>query len=118
MVVGVDGSAEGLAAAHWAAREAQRRGTGLSVIHVWRHHPRPAPCIPIDSTERDWHEQALHEAVRSLGRRWRCGGRSSRRVRSGRAPRTVALPQGRSSGVYGLEAVPGRTRSFHGGHLF
>ncbi|MFJ2924089.1 universal stress protein [Streptomyces massasporeus] len=66
IVVGVDGSAEGLAAAHWAAREAQRRGTGLSVIHVWRHHPHPAPYVPIDSTERDWHEQLLHEAVRSV----------------------------------------------------
>ncbi|QNP68269.1 universal stress protein [Streptomyces roseirectus] len=38
VTVGVDGSAESLAAAHWAAREALRRGVGLRVVHVW---PRP-----------------------------------------------------------------------------
>ncbi|MEU8989200.1 universal stress protein [Streptomyces sp. NPDC048558] len=66
IVVGIDGSTEGLAAAHWAAQEAQRRGIGLSVIHVWHRHPRPAPYVPMDSTERDWAEQLLHEAVRSV----------------------------------------------------
>ncbi|MFA3872595.1 universal stress protein [Streptomyces sp. MMCC 100] len=66
IVVGIDGSTEGLAAAHWAAQEAQRRGTGLGVIHVWHRHPRPAPYVPMDSTERDWAEQLLREAVRSV----------------------------------------------------
>ncbi|MEU8845638.1 universal stress protein [Streptomyces sp. NPDC048564] len=66
IVVGIDGSTEGLAAAHWAAQEAQRRGIGLSVIHVWHRHPRRAPYVPMDSTERDWAEQLLHEAVRSV----------------------------------------------------
>lgn len=66
IVVGIDGSPEGLAAAHWAAREAQRRGTGLGVVHVWHRHPRPAPYVPMDSTERDWAEQLLSEAVRSV----------------------------------------------------
>ncbi|MCI4145743.1 universal stress protein [Streptomyces sp. MMS20-AI2-20] len=67
IVVGIDGSTEGLAAAHWAAQEAQRRGAGLSVIHVWYRHPHPAPYVPMDSTERDWAEQLLREAVRSIG---------------------------------------------------
>ncbi|MFG2680487.1 universal stress protein [Streptomyces sp. NPDC048392] len=66
IVVGIDGSTEGLAAAHWAAQEAQRRGTGLGVIHVWHSHPHPAPYVPMDSTERDWAEQLLGEAVRSV----------------------------------------------------
>ncbi|MEW2611173.1 universal stress protein [Streptomyces sp. NPDC047880] len=66
IVVGIDGSAEGLAAAHWAAHEAQRRGTGLSVIHVWHPHPHPPPYVPMDSTERHWAEQLLREAVRSV----------------------------------------------------
>ncbi|MER7897652.1 universal stress protein [Streptomyces sp. NPDC096046] len=66
IVVGIDGSTEGLAAAHWAAQEAQRRGTGLSVIHVWHRHPHPAPYVPMDSTERDWAEQLLREAVRRV----------------------------------------------------
>ncbi|WP_320779582.1 universal stress protein [Streptomyces sp. CRN 30] len=66
IVVGIDGSAEGLAAAHWAAREAQRRGTGLTVVHVWYRHPRPAPYVPLDSNEHDWAEQLLREAVRGV----------------------------------------------------
>ncbi|MFC8419836.1 universal stress protein [Streptomyces sp. NPDC057236] len=66
IVVGVDGSAAGLAAAHWAAQEAQRRGTGLGVVHAWHRHARPAPYIPMDSNEHDWAEQLLREAVRSV----------------------------------------------------
>ncbi len=66
IVVGVDGSAAGLAAAHWAAQEAQRRGTGLLVVHAWHRHPRPAPYIPPDSDEHDWAEQVLREAVRGV----------------------------------------------------
>ncbi|MFI6645743.1 universal stress protein [Streptomyces sp. NPDC050504] len=64
IVVGIDGSTEGLAAAHWAAQEAQRRGTGLRVVHVW--HPHPALYVPLDSAERDWAEQLLGEVVRSV----------------------------------------------------
>ncbi|MFJ3037227.1 universal stress protein [Streptomyces tendae] len=64
IVVGIDGSTEGLAAAHWAAQEAQRRGTGLGVVHV--RHPRPAPYVPMDGTEGDWAERLLGEAVRSV----------------------------------------------------
>ncbi|MFJ4557385.1 universal stress protein [Streptomyces massasporeus] len=66
IVVGIDGTTEALAAAHWAAQEAQRRGTGLSVIHVWHRHPHPPPYVPMDSTERDWAEQLLREAGRSV----------------------------------------------------
>ncbi|MFD8154878.1 universal stress protein [Streptomyces sp. NPDC059720] len=66
IVVGVDGSAEGLAAAHWAAREARRRGAGLGVVHVWHRRPRPAPYIPLDSTEREWAEKLLAGTVRSV----------------------------------------------------
>ncbi|MEU6394703.1 universal stress protein [Streptomyces sp. NPDC046939] len=66
IVVGIDGSAEGLSAAHWAAQEARRRGTGLSVVHVWRHHARPAPYVPMDSSEHEWAEQLLREAMDSV----------------------------------------------------
>ncbi|WP_327394403.1 universal stress protein [Streptomyces phaeochromogenes] len=35
IIVGVDGSAESLAAVHWAAREAVRRSLALRVVHAW-----------------------------------------------------------------------------------
>ncbi|GIH92285.1 universal stress protein [Planobispora siamensis] len=45
VVVGVDGSADGLRAVEWAAREASRRGLPLRVVHAvytWLHSPAEA----------------------------------------------------------------------------
>ncbi|MET7380599.1 universal stress protein [Streptomyces sp. NPDC005526] len=39
VVAGLDGSREGLAAAHWAAREALRRGLPLRLVHAWEGLP-------------------------------------------------------------------------------
>lgn len=66
IAVGVDGSPASIAAAHWAAHEARRRGTGLSVVHAWYRHPRPAPSVPIDRTEHDWAEEILLDAASGL----------------------------------------------------
>lgn len=43
VAAGVDGSAESLAAAAWAAREAARRDRPLMLVHATTRHPRPEP---------------------------------------------------------------------------
>ncbi|MEV4949019.1 universal stress protein [Streptomyces sp. NPDC053755] len=45
IVVGVDGSAESLAAADWAAREALGRGLPLRMVHAWRWEPLDIPLV-------------------------------------------------------------------------
>lgn len=40
VIAAVDGSAESLAAAEWAAREAARRSRPLKLLHAWSWHPR------------------------------------------------------------------------------
>ncbi|WJV44761.1 universal stress protein [Streptomyces flavofungini] len=66
VTAGVDGSAESLAAAQWAAREARRRNTALRVVHAWRWHPHPASSVPADSGERAVAEHVLSEAVAAV----------------------------------------------------
>ncbi|GAB2922508.1 universal stress protein [Streptomyces heilongjiangensis] len=66
VIAGVDGSTESLAAAHWAAREALRRGTQLRLVHAWEWHPRPPASVPLGTGQRAWAEQTLEEAARSV----------------------------------------------------
>ncbi|WP_416956179.1 universal stress protein [Streptomyces sp. Agncl-13] len=47
VIAGVDGSAESLAAADWAAREAARRDLPLRLVHVWNWHPRQEDGEPV-----------------------------------------------------------------------
>ena len=60
VTAGVDESDESLAAAHWAAREALRRGGVLRLVHAWTPRLGPVPSV------RELAEQTLQRAVRSV----------------------------------------------------
>ncbi|MEW2625488.1 universal stress protein [Streptomyces sp. NPDC048106] len=66
IAAGVDGSPQSVAAAHWAAQEAVRRGAELALVHAWVTAGRSAPFATRDSTERGWAERVLREAVDSV----------------------------------------------------
>lgn len=62
VMAGVDGSAESLAAAEWAAREAQRRGLPLRLVHAWNRHPRQADGESESAVQRHLARRVLQEA--------------------------------------------------------
>ncbi|MCN9242233.1 universal stress protein [Streptomyces sp. RY43-2] len=64
VTAGVDESDESLAAAHFAAREAMRRGSTLRLVHAWL--PQPSPALEVEPTWRALAEQTLERAVRSV----------------------------------------------------
>ncbi|MGK5533767.1 universal stress protein [Streptomyces sp. URMC 129] len=53
ITVGIDGSAESGTAAEWAAREAERRGVPLHVVHAWITEPVYVPPTPDEGAARD-----------------------------------------------------------------
>jgi nucleotide-binding universal stress UspA family protein len=61
VIVGVDGSAESLAAAEWAAREAVRRERPLRLVHAWNWHPRQ-DGEPATAAQRHLARRALRQA--------------------------------------------------------
>ncbi|MFC8431857.1 universal stress protein [Streptomyces sp. NPDC057253] len=67
VIAGVDGSAESLAAAEWAARESVRRGRSLRLVHVWSWHPRQ-DGEPATAAQRLMARRALRQAGERIGR--------------------------------------------------
>ncbi|WP_155056016.1 universal stress protein [Streptomyces blattellae] len=61
VIAGVDGSAESLAAAEWAAREAARRDRPLRLVHAWNWHPRQ-DGEPATAAQRHFARRVLREA--------------------------------------------------------
>jgi nucleotide-binding universal stress UspA family protein len=62
VIAGIDGSAESLAAAEWAAREAVRRDRPLRLLHAWDWHPRGHDGAPANAAQRHLARRALREA--------------------------------------------------------
>jgi nucleotide-binding universal stress UspA family protein len=73
VTAGLDGSAESLAAADWAAREALRRELPLRLVHAWEWQPYnyPATEAPLAGADpqRHWAERVPREAEEELRRR-------------------------------------------------
>ncbi|MEU9558658.1 universal stress protein [Streptomyces fumanus] len=62
VVAGVDGCAESLAAAEWAAREAVRRGRELRLVHAWNRYPRARAGAAADAVRRHAGRNVLRRA--------------------------------------------------------
>ncbi|MCG7523123.1 universal stress protein [Streptomyces sp. OfavH-34-F] len=61
IAVGVDGSAESLAAAGWAAREAALRGMPLRIVHAWLWQPLDVPLVQ----DRETQARSAHAVLRA-----------------------------------------------------
>ncbi|WP_406253749.1 universal stress protein [Streptomyces chartreusis] len=62
VIAGIDGSAESLAAAEWAAHEAVRRDRPLRLVHAWNWHPRQGAGEPATAAQRYLARRALRQA--------------------------------------------------------
>jgi nucleotide-binding universal stress UspA family protein len=70
ITVGLDGSPESLAAADWAAREAQRRALPLRLVQAWIWQPHDVPVAEDLSTQKQWALRVLREAEQELSGRY------------------------------------------------
>ncbi|MFI0508475.1 universal stress protein [Streptomyces sp. WSLK1-5] len=68
VVAGLDGSAESLAAADWAARESALRGLPLTLLHVWEPVPEPMAQAPLlgGETLQYWSEKVPRETAEGI----------------------------------------------------
>lgn len=66
VTAGLDGSRESVAAAHWAAHEALRRGLPLRLVHVWEWEPTTRTPLVGPETQRHWAERIPREAADEL----------------------------------------------------
>jgi nucleotide-binding universal stress UspA family protein len=62
VVAAVDGSAESLAAAEWAAHEAVRRDRPLRLLHAWNWHPRQGDGEIANAAQRQLARRVLRQA--------------------------------------------------------
>ncbi|MGW5781650.1 universal stress protein [Streptomyces sp. NPDC003863] len=66
VTVGLDGSPESMAAAHWAAAEAERRKLTLRLVHAWPMLAPDPTRIPSEIDQNYWAKRLVHHAQAEL----------------------------------------------------